>query len=93
MIKICLIEDVSNQLHGIVTTSSAHLLKTGAHVVIRVPNLYGMELYGKTKIRVLGARRFSTQIDTLQLLPFILPVKLPSCCEPAHCFPVAWEET
>lgn len=90
MIKVCLIEDVTNQMHAVVTTSSAHLLETGMEVKIIVPPMYKMALACTTIVKVLDGRRFSTNIDTSEMPPFILPEYFNlEKTVPAQCFRIS----
>lgn len=69
-----LIQNVTQALKAVVTTTEDHEYTTGDYIRIIVPRSYGMDLdYIQTKIMVTGTTTFETEINTLSQLPFVAP--------------------
>lgn len=73
-----LIASITQTDPAVVTTTFAHLYKSGAIVRIRVPEACGMpQINGKTgSITVTGATTFTIDIDATTFEPFSVPVGL-----------------
>lgn len=71
---------ITNANPAIVTTSVSHLYNTGLIIRLRVPSACGMNGIdgGKYQITVIDATRFSIDVDTTNLQPFIIPPILPA---------------
>ncbi len=76
-----LISDVTTDFKAIVTTSTDHGFVSGDVVRIIVPEPYGMTLNLTAKIDVTASDTFNTEINTLDIEPFVAPTHPPPFSE------------
>lgn len=87
--QLRLILSVTNARLAVVTTVGDHGYTTGMMVRVNVPLTYGMNLFNQTTIIVTGLTTFITEIDTLNLDPFVTPSLYPPVAfTPAQVVPM-----
>lgn len=79
--RLRLISDVTTEFKASVTTTTDHGFVSGDVVRILIPQPYGMTLNETAKISVTGDDTFNTEINTLDIAPFVAPVHPPAFSE------------
>lgn len=72
-----LLQNVTNSVTAVVTTTTPHGYDNGIYVRVNVPSVYGMTLFQQTQIVVTGPTTFVTQINTSNMDPFVAPSLYP----------------
>jgi len=73
------ISAITNATNAVVTTTVDHGYIDNQWIRLFVPLAYGMELnFVQTKITILSSTQFQTDLNTSNLLPFVVPVAPPA---------------
>jgi len=73
-----LVSDVTNEKNAVVTTTEDHDFNDGQTIRLIVPAAYGMEVDRTGIVTVVSSTIFSVDIDTRDILPFVVPVAIPN---------------